>query len=396
MEHHQSLQGLYASLGHQIPAHIIRTNAYPIIKQSWKIIFNSSYGSDNINRKELKLYQARYTEGEVMAPSIKRQLLNLILFAMFINLCGCSKSTPIPPTETPHPNQSPTPLTLPVGSGGGIIAFVTDRNRGRMNLYLINADGSELTQITFSRYDEIAPSWSPDGTNLAYLVSKHDQLDLVILDLGSALSDPLTDHSTLIVEDSVDASPPSWTSDGNMLIYAAYQGENLDLFAINSDGSDKKQLTQTNVSEKHPALSPDGTKLVFSSDLSGTFDLYLIENFNIPEFHSQPTVQLTFENGDELYPTWSPGGDRILYTSTENGNKDLRIIYTDGGNSVTVSSSTADEWKASWSPDGNKIVYSYFNFDNDLNDLHVLGLDTTSSVPITVDNFDNWWPAWKL
>lgn len=330
-----------------------------------------------------------------MATSKNYPIPNLLLFILLAIVSACSQSPPRTSPAALIPSPTPTPLTLPIGTGGGVIAFASDRDGGRMDIYLINADGSELTQITHTRDDEIAPSWSPDGSKLAYLVSKHGQLQLAILNLESALTDPVAYHSKLLVEDPVDSSSPSWSLDGNTLYYSAYQNDELDLYKINIDGSSKIQITQTDYHEKHPTLSPDGTKLVYCSNQSGSFDLYLVNNFNSIDFVDQIPIQLTSVNGDELFPIWSPDGDRILYTSTENGNKDLAIVPLDGSNPSSVLDSLADEWNASWSADGTQLIYSYFNFNSTLNDLYIYEFENTSSYPLTSDNFDNWWPAWR-
>jgi len=330
-----------------------------------------------------------------MVPIKNFPVHSLLLFILLAILASCSPSplqaSPPEPISTP----TPTPVTLPTGVGGGVIVFASDRDRGRMDIYLINADGSELTQLTHTRDDEIAPSWSPDGSKIAYLVSRHGQLKLAILNLEFALTDSGTDHPTFLVEDPLDSSSPSWSPDGNTVFYTANKNDNLDLYKINVDGSSKKQLTQTDHHEKHPTLSPDGTKLVYCSNQSGSFDLYLVENFAPQVFQNQLQIQLTSGDGDELFPVWSPDGTRILYTSTENGNKDLAIIHLDGSNPSTIANTPADEWNASWSPDGAQIVYSFFNFNNTLNDLYIYEFENNRSYPITSDNFDNWWPAWR-
>ena len=98
-------------------------------------------------------------------------------------------------------------------------------------------------------------------------------LYLHTVDLMAALADPETDHSILLIDEPVDSSPPSWSPDGEFIVYSSSQGENLDLYKIRLNGAEITRLTQTDYNEKHPALSPDGSKLVFSSDREGTFDL---------------------------------------------------------------------------------------------------------------------------
>jgi len=326
----------------------------------------------------------------------KKNLIHLLIYIGLITLISsCSETSTQLPISTPIEFPSPTPLTLPSGNGGGIIAFASDRNSGRMDLYLINADGSELAQITHTKDDIISPSWSPDGSNLAFLVSRSGQLSLSILSLDSALANPLTDHSISLVEDPVEESPPSWSPDGSMIFYAAEEEGIVNLFKIDSDGMNKFQITDNEYNEKHPSLSPDGTKLVFSSDKSGSFDLYLIDGFNLSDIQLQIPIQLTSGEGDDLFPSWSPDSGQILFTTTQNGDKNISIIELESGSIQTIQDSTADEWMASWSPASNQIVFSCFNFDNALNDIYIYHFESKTLHAITNDNFDNWWPAWR-
>lgn len=330
-----------------------------------------------------------------MAFHNKNSIYLIIIICLLILSTGCSASSTPQHTADPIKSPPPTPLALPSGSGGGIIVFASDRNRGHMDLYLINADGSELTQITHTNDDIIAPSWSPDGSYLAFLISKFNQLNIAILPLESVLADVSADHSIVLVEDPVESSPPAWSPDGSMLFYAAAPGENIDLYKIDLDGKNKVQITDTDFHEKHPALAPDGTKLVYSSDRSGSFDIYLIDDFDLRNPQIQSPIQITFGEGDELFPAWSPDGSRIVFTTTEKGSKDISYIDLESRTVHSIQDSSADEWKAAWSPDSTQLVFSYFNFDNSLNDIYIYSIESEASVPITEDQFDNWWPDWK-
>lgn len=310
-------------------------------------------------------------------------------------LTGCSAKPTPPKLEFTQALSTPMPLATLSGKGGGIIAYASDKSGGRMDLYLVNADGSNPTQITFTKNDEFAPAWSPDGSKLAYLQHKNNQIELRVLDLNKAISSPDLDQSHLLSSRPLHDSPPSWSPDGERLVFSAYVDGITELFSIRADGSEEIRLTATEFSEQYPSWSPVSNQLVFSSNQSGPYNLILVDNFTGDPIRPNNQIQLTTGPGNEYQACWSPNGERILFTSSEFGNKDIFIINADGNDLRQLTDNPADEWKPSWSPYGAYFIYSYFNFDISLHDLLISTIKNGNPIQITDDNFDNWWPDWK-
>ena len=88
-------------------------------------------------------------------PSPRPIILLVILAAAL--LAGCAGLAP-EPTPTVLPSPTPEPLQRPSGAGGGLVVFASDRTGNQMDLFLINGDGTELTQLTDTARDELAPA----------------------------------------------------------------------------------------------------------------------------------------------------------------------------------------------------------------------------------------------
>jgi tol-pal system beta propeller repeat protein TolB len=141
--------------------------------------------------------------------------------------------------------------TAPVWSPDGTrIAFVSDRDRGFPELYLMNADGTGVKRLTTNALIDANPSWSPDGTRVVFeRCCENGTSDLFTIDV------------TTRAEVSVSASAssqefdPSWSPDGTRIAYDAFEvGQgNIDIWVVNADGSSPLQLTQ----QVGPDLSPD-------------------------------------------------------------------------------------------------------------------------------------------
>jgi Tol biopolymer transport system component len=125
---------------------------------------------------------------------------------------------------TNHPAVDAEPDWSPEGKK---IAFTTDRDGGNLEIYVMNADGTNPTRLTDSEWHDAEPAWSPDGTKIAF-TSFWDYFD------------------------------ESWIQ------------------VINADGTDERRLTFWNDRDAHPSWSPDGTKIAFESNRDGDFDIYVM------------------------------------------------------------------------------------------------------------------------
>ena len=132
-----------------------------------------------------------------------------------------------------------------------------------------------------------------------------------------------------------------------------------DLFVINADGSSgERRLTTTPGEDDHPTWSPDGTKIVFSSDRDapaegGDFDLYVMDA------DGGDVRRLTDSPEFDYWPDWSPDGRSITFTRTGEGGDyfDLWIMNEDGSERRILLQTQDSEREPAWSPDGEQIVF---------------------------------------
>ena len=177
------------------------------------------------------------------------------------------------------------------------IAFSSGQS-GNGEIYVMNADGSDLTQLTHSDRDDSNPAWSPDGRRIAFMSGRPG--DLV---LPGALAMMNADSSGL----------------------AQLAADIFDIYLVNADGSDLTQLTDDAGRDFFPSWSPDGQSVVFMSDRDGDPDIYLVNA------DGSGLTQLTHNGELEFFPNWSPDGQRILfYTWLTDGNPELYMMNADG------------------------------------------------------------------
>jgi TolB protein len=199
--------------------------------------------------------------------------------------------------------------------GGGRIAFVAEQD-GSEGIYAMNADGTNISQVTRDFPHYWSPSWSPDGTRIAF---------------GAA------------------------DMDGNWEIYT-----------IQSDGSELTRLTNHPAADGFPGhvieggvnWSPVGNRIVFSSDREGQEDIYTINA------DGSDLTRLTIDPASDTGPSWSPDGMRIIFSSKRTvpedrpAESDLYVMQADGSGITKLVDFDGGEWEAAWSPDSEYIAFS--------------------------------------
>lgn len=207
-----------------------------------------------------------------------------------------------------------TPAPSPDGEK---IAFASNRS-GFWDLYLLDLESGDLTQLTDTPEYEGAPTWSPDGSFIAFEAYEDDNLNIVV---GPA-SDPLDDPIHLTVASSSDHSP-AWAPDGRHIAFIS-DGEVILADLDRTDNDRFQNLSNTDLaSESHPVWSPDGQRLAWasSSQSVGRSGIYIWDSLR-----NVPGVWI----GEGNWPAWNTSGDQIMTTLSAPNSTYLIAYSVDG------------------------------------------------------------------
>jgi TolB protein len=226
----------------------------------------------------------------------------------------------------------------PQGTNGRI-AFSVNDGSGNTELYSVNADGSSMRRLTWSPQPEQTPSWSPDGTRIAYESSLGGKSHVWVMNADGSGQVELTSGTQDL--------DPAWSPDGTQIAFARPSSNGWNLFVMNPDGSGLRRVSD--VSGNDPAWSPDGRRLAYDGP-----DGIGVVGIDGSDPHLISAVG-TYAAG----PSWSPDGARIVFSRNSPAGYpgELFVANADGSGEQQLTRDGYANARPSWSPDGAEIVF---------------------------------------
>lgn len=239
---------------------------------------------------------------------------------------------------TRHEAADTTPTWSP---DGNFIAFLSWRDGGG-SLYLMNPLGQNVRRLTALPGSDIwSPVWSPDGRHIAFITWHVAQLDIAVLTLPDDLATSAASIRYLTDDEATDLSP-AWSPDGNRIAFASTHNDQQAIYVIDAEGSAPVRLAPGG----NPVWSPDGGRIVFERWVDDIADVDLF----VMDADGGNVRNLTHSPNNDAKPAWSPDGTRILFQSWRDGNAEIYVMGDDGSHPRRLTEYEHDDWEAQWVP----------------------------------------------
>jgi TolB protein len=197
-----------------------------------------------------------------------------------------------------------------------------------------------------------------------------------------------------LTEEPQYANQPAWSPDGQQITFMALRGPlwRGEIYVMNADGTNPINLTQSlDRPDSKPSWSPDGKQIVFTAAPFFNWDIWVMAAGG-----GRPrklTNRQALHHGQNADPDWSPDGKQIVFSSDRNGNFDIYVMEADGTNPVNLTNHLAIDLDPDWSPDGKQIA---FTSDRDENvDIYVMDADGANPIRLTNAAAKDRRPAWS-
>lgn len=224
-------------------------------------------------------------------------------------------------------------------AASGIIAFARADTDHTFDLWLANADGTGEMKVRESpNISDALPSWTPDAQRIVFVAGSR----IAIIDRGGAGFTELTSGLS-------PTYTPSVSPDGQRVAFSQQQsGSDYDIWVMSIDGTNHRQLTSEPGYEDHPSWSPDGAQIAFVREGA----IYVMDSAGTNVRRLSP-ADATNDGG----PTWSPDGSLIAFHRSMNAPSHIYTM-TPGGTAVTPLTTGLDNDELpTWSPDGTRIAF---------------------------------------
>lgn len=261
------------------------------------------------------------------------------------------------------------------------IAFVSNRT-GNKEIYLIDFDGENLSQVTHNKSINILPSWTTDGEKLLYTSYMKRNPDLYAIDLSS------NRNYRISYRPGLNASP-SWLSDsdGEKMVLMLKENDRSQLFLTKLGKTNYIQLTRELANHASPSWSPDGKQIAFVSDRSGTPQIYIMDA------KGKNIKRLTYQGGYNVSPAWSPKGDWIAYSGRQSGSFEIFLLAPDGSQLRQLTSGSGDNEDPSWSPDGRYLAFCSSRDGG--SSIYIMNVNGAHQRRLTIFHGEAMNPAWS-
>ena len=222
--------------------------------------------------------------------------------------------------------------------GGGEIAYVSFENGGRPAIYRHQLRSGLRERMVAYPGINGAPAWSPDGNQLAMVLSKGGNPDIYVMDMGTRRLKAIAPHYAIDTE-------PSWMPDGKSLLFTSDRGGAPQIYRAELDSGKVERLTFEGDYNARATFLPERNAIIMVHRRGGERAFHVaIQSLDTGQ------VRILSQSSLDESPSVAPNGAMLMYATKHNGRGILAVVSVDGSVRFRLPSSASDVREPSWSP----------------------------------------------
>ncbi|MFC1878522.1 hypothetical protein ACFLZW_01285 [Chloroflexota bacterium] len=290
------------------------------------------------------------------------------------------------PTSAPQAGATLIPTDQPQPPVGGLVVFVSNRD-GNYDIYSSNTIGA-ANRVTADPHNDTQPALSPDGTRIAFTSNRDGNNEVYLMSVSGGDLVNLTQNPN-------DDQDPTWSPDGKWIAFTSNRDGNQEIYKVRVDGTELQNLSANSANDYQPSWFTDkglfvatGEWIAFTSDRDVNQEIYLMNK------NGSDQRNLTKNPANDFAPAGIPGGDQIAFTSDRDGHQEIYLVDVDGNLYGSLTRNPAQDFNPGWSSDGSWIV---FVSDRDGNmEIYLLKRDGSNAlVNFSAHSAEDNYPTWK-
>jgi serine/threonine protein kinase len=280
-----------------------------------------------------------------VGKSVKRRLVRLSVET------GQKEQLILPPSQEDL-DPSIGDLLPAVSPDGLRLAFVRQTATVSADIYVVPLANGEPRRLTQGADAALGVTWTADGREVAYASGGTKGAGVGMGLWRRSVEAPASSPSTQIESVGLDAFQPV-ISNSARLAYARFiLDANIWVSKTTASSPPARKLVPSTRLDTNPQFSPDGRRLAFRSERSGSSQIWVANSDG-----SNPLQLTSLAEGNINAPRWSPDGKAIVFTAAQNNNQDIYSVSVDGGSVHRLTSAPSREGRPSWSRDGRWIYF---------------------------------------